>query len=46
MSVSKWAYEAEKCDICIGDCDLCPKKWEGAEDDRGTESKSVSEEIR
>ena len=28
MSVSKWAYEPEKCDgqKCVGDCDLCSKK--------------------
>ena len=28
MSVSKWAYTPEKCDgdICVGDCDFCPKK--------------------
>lgn len=28
MSVSKWAYEPEKCDgqPCIGDCDLCNRK--------------------
>lgn len=28
MSVSKWAYSAEKCEgsPCIGDCDLCPKR--------------------
>lgn len=27
MSVSKWAYEADKCDgePCVGDCDLCSK---------------------
>lgn len=27
MSVSKWAYDPEKCDgdFCVGDCDLCPK---------------------
>lgn len=25
MSVSKWAYDPEKCDgvLCVGDCDLC-----------------------
>ena len=35
MSVSKWAYEPEKCDghCCTGDCDLCPLKDE--EDDDG-----------
>ena len=32
MSVSKWAYEAEKCDgqPCVGDCDNgCPlaREW-------------------
>ncbi len=28
MSVSKWAYEPEKCegDFCIGECDLCNKR--------------------
>lgn len=28
MSVSKWAYEPDKCDgePCVGDCDLCDKK--------------------
>lgn len=28
MSVSKYAYEPWKCDyeICVGDCDLCPKR--------------------
>lgn len=28
MSVSKWAYDPEKCDdhYCCGDCDLCPLK--------------------
>lgn len=27
MSISKWAYVAEKCDgdFCCGDCDSCPK---------------------
>lgn len=27
MSVSKWAYEPEKCDydFCPGDCDFCHK---------------------
>lgn len=27
MSVSKWAYSPERCDgeVCVGDCDLCPK---------------------
>ena len=27
MSVSKWAYEPDKCDgdFCIGDCDKCGK---------------------
>ena len=27
MSVSKWAYESDKCDggYCIGDCDKCMK---------------------
>lgn len=35
MSVSLWAYEPNKCDgdFCIGDCDLCPKRWEGEEDE-------------
>ena len=30
MSVSLWAYEPEKCDgnFCIGECDLCSKKFE------------------
>lgn len=25
MSVSKWAYDPEKCDdtFCVGDCDYC-----------------------
>lgn len=25
MSVSKWAYEPDKCDgdYCVGDCDFC-----------------------
>ena len=29
MSVSKWAYEPEICDgdICSGECDHCPKKY-------------------
>ena len=29
MSVSKWAYEPEKCDgkPCPGDCDNCPKAY-------------------
>lgn len=27
MSVSKWAYDPDKCDgdFCPGDCDDCPK---------------------
>lgn len=35
MSVSKWAYEPEKCDgdFCIGDCDLCSKAAEDEEED-------------
>ena len=30
MSVSLWAYEPDKCDggPCIGECDLCNKKYE------------------
>ena len=30
MSVSRWAYEPEKCDgdFCCGDCDFCPKAEE------------------
>lgn len=36
MSVSKWAYEPEKCDgmPCAGDCDLCEyaEPWEDEED--------------
>lgn len=30
MSVSKWAYEPDKCDgePCVGDCDLCSKARE------------------
>ena len=33
MSVSKWAYEPEKCDydFCPGDCDFCHKA-EGEEE--------------
>lgn len=29
MSVSKWAYEPEKCDggYCCGDCDECAKEY-------------------
>ena len=29
MSVSKWAYEPEKCDgkPCVGDCDYCDIKY-------------------
>lgn len=43
MSVSKWAYEPEKCDgdFCVGDCDFCPKA-----DDNGEEEVSVSEIIQ
>ena len=35
MSVSKWAYEPEKCDgdICVGECDLCPKAHEEESED-------------
>lgn len=31
MSVSKWAYEPQKCDgkYCPGDCDDCNKAEEG-----------------
>lgn len=27
MSVSKWAYDPDKCDgkYCVGDCDLCDR---------------------
>ena len=27
MSVSKWAYDPDKCDgdLCPGDCDMCSK---------------------
>lgn len=34
MSVSKWAYEPDKCDneICVGDCDYCNKAEEDAEE--------------
>lgn len=29
MSVSKWAYDPDKCDgnFCHGDCDRCPKAY-------------------
>ena len=39
MSVSKWAYQPEKCDgdYCCGECDLCSKKYEGVEDDEDDE---------
>lgn len=35
MSVSKWAYDPDKCDgnFCPGDCDCCGKADEGEEDD-------------
>ena len=35
MSVSKWAYEPEKCDgqKCVGDCDFCDKAEESEEND-------------
>ena len=35
MSVSKWSYEPAKCDgdYCPGDCDLCGKADEDAEED-------------
>ena len=35
MSVSKWAYEPKKCDgeFCPGDCDLCSKANESAEEE-------------
>ena len=34
MSCSKPYYNAEKCDgdFCIGECDICPKKYEDVED--------------
>ena len=37
MSVSKWAYKPEKCDgdICVGECDLCPKAYEEESEDEG-----------
>lgn len=39
MSVSKWAYEPTKCDgqYCPGECDLCSKAEERAEDESGSE---------
>jgi len=35
MSVSKHAYEPEKCDgqKCVGDCDFCDKAEESEEED-------------
>lgn len=35
MSVSKWAYTPEKCDgkPCVGECDICPKRYEEEEED-------------
>lgn len=39
MSVSKWAYEPEKCDgdFCCGDCDHCEKaETEEADNERVT----------
>lgn len=35
MSVSKWAYKAEKCDgeYCCGCCDDCPKLNEVLEEE-------------
>lgn len=34
MSVSKWAYEPDKCNgqPCVGECDLCPKAEEVEEE--------------
>lgn len=41
MSVSKWAYEPEKCDgdYCVGDCDFCHKA-------EGDEEVTVEEIVR
>lgn len=40
MSISKWAYDPDKCDgdYCCGDCDYCPK---GEEVDGGRQHKTV-----
>lgn len=34
MSVSKWAYDPNKCEgqMCVGDCDICSKKDELSEE--------------
>ena len=39
MSVSKWAYDPEKCDdhYCCGDCDLCDR----ANEPEGTDTPNV-----
>lgn len=36
MSVSKWAYDPERCDgqSCCGDCDRCSRWRDQAKDDR------------
>ena len=42
MSVSKWAYEHEKCDgdYCPGDCDLC-SKWDVYDDEDDDEEREI-----
>ena len=55
MSVSKWAYEAWKCEgeFCIGDCNLCYKAqieqdgdvtWDGLTDDNERISETISKD--
>ena len=55
MSVSKYAYEAWKCEgeFCIGDCNLCYKAqieqdgdvtWDGLTDDNERISETISKD--
>lgn len=44
MSVSKWAYDPEKCDYdyCVGDCDFCHK----AEDEEEVTVEDIVKSVR
>lgn len=47
MSVSKWAYEPDKCDgeSCVGDCDLCDKKWENGKETNNDRKNNLEKRI-
>ena len=48
MSVSKWAYEPEKCDgePCVGDCDICSKQLKKEAEEKRDEINELKEQVK